>query len=255
MTTDIQYPDHFIERLHAVWGEGFMSPGGPKEVQEIVRGLDLGGKTVLDIGFGTAGPAIVLARDLDAVRVVGIDVEEPLYRRALATVGQAGLSDRIELRLVEPGPLPFDDASFDLVFSKDSIIHIPDKAALFAEIMRVLRAGGIFAASDWLRGTGADADAALKHMGSHLHFEMATAPEMEAMLRDSGFEHVGSLDRNAWYAIVVEEELHTLEQSYDELVSKVGREIVDPWLEVRRGLARAVQGGGLRPTHLRAQKP
>jgi phosphoethanolamine N-methyltransferase len=31
-----------------------------------------------------------------------------------------------------PGPLPFESASFDVVFSKDAIVHIPDKAALYA---------------------------------------------------------------------------------------------------------------------------
>lgn len=255
MTTEIQYPDHFIERLHAVWGEGFLSPGGAEEVREIVRGLDLAGTSVLDIGFGTAGPAIVLARDLGAGRVVGIDVEEPLHRRATVMVENMGLANQVDLRLVVPGPLPFDDASFDVVFSKDSIIHIPDKAALFAEARRVLKPRGVFAASDWLRGEGAEAEAALKNMGGHLHFEMATASEMEALLHAAGFESVSSVDRNAWYAIVVEEELCTLERNYNALVEKVGKDIVDPWLEVRRGAAKAVHGGGLRPTHLRAIKP
>ncbi len=162
---DVQYPDHFIERLHAVWGEGFLSPGGAEEVCEIVRGLSLTGKSVLDIGFGTAGPAIVLARDLGADRVVGIDVEEQLHRRATALVERMGLTDRVDLELVTPGRLPFDDASFDVVFSKDSIIHIPDKAALFSEIIRVLKPGGVFTASDWLSGEGPEEEAALAHMG------------------------------------------------------------------------------------------
>ena len=34
MSDDIQYPGHFIERLHTIWGEGFLSPGGPEEVGE-----------------------------------------------------------------------------------------------------------------------------------------------------------------------------------------------------------------------------
>jgi len=255
MTSDIQYPDNFIERLHAVWGEGFLSPGGAEEVREIVRDLDLVDKTLLDIGFGTAGPAITLARELGAGQVVGVDVEEPLHRRAIAMVKAAGLSDRVDLRLVEPGPLPFGDASFDVVFSKDSIIHIPDKGSLFAEVRRVLKPGGVFAASDWLSGEGPEAEAALKNMGGHLHFEMATAPQMEKMLCDAGFESVTSVDRNRWYAIVVEEELRTLDRVYDDLVEKIGKEIVDPWVQVRRGAAKAVQGGGLRPTHLRGTKP
>ena len=40
--------------------------------------------------------------------------------------------------------------------SKDSMVQIPDKPAIYAEVLRVLRPGGRFIASDWLRGgTGA----------------------------------------------------------------------------------------------------
>ena len=66
-------------------------------------------------------------------------------------VEKAGLSDRIDLRLYDPGPLPFGDEEFDIVFGKDSWIHIEDKRGFFAEIFRVLKPGGILAAGDWLR--------------------------------------------------------------------------------------------------------
>ena len=44
-----------------------------------------------------------------------------------AKVERAGLADRIEVRKVEPDPMPLPDVSTDIVFSKDSIVHIPDK--------------------------------------------------------------------------------------------------------------------------------
>ena len=51
-TEDSHYTDEFIDRLETLWGEGFLSPGGAEKVQEIVKGVDLAGKSVPDIGCG-----------------------------------------------------------------------------------------------------------------------------------------------------------------------------------------------------------
>jgi len=258
MSDDIQYPDHFIDRLHKVWGEGFLSPGGAEEVREIVTGLDLTGKTVLDVGFGTGGPAIALAREHDAARVVGLDLEPQLRDRAQRNADQAGVADRIELRLVEPGPFPLDDQSFDVVFSKDSMIHIEDKVALFSEVLRVLKPGGVFVASDWLSG---DDEAGLPALNrfcevGHLTFAMATAAETGAALRQAGFESVATRDRNAWYKDVCAAELARIQGPLKtELIDSFGEEIYTHWVRVRTALNDAVAAGGLRPTHMRGFRP
>lgn len=251
-----QYSDDFIERLHLVWGPGFLSPGGPEEVAAIVDGLDLHDARVLDIGSGTGGPAIVLARDRGA-RVVGIDVEPQLIERSRRTAAQAGVGGRAEFRLVEPGSLPFEDAAFDLVFSKDALIHISDKAALYAEILRVLKPGGVFAASDWLAGEGAADDPAFQRyleLG-HLSFAMATAAETAAVMRAAGFAEVATTDRNAWYAEVSAREVAEIAGPLrDRIIAVSSRETYETWLTVRRALAEATATGSLRPTHLRGRR-
>lgn len=258
MSEDIQYPDHFIERLHVIWGEGFLSPGGPEEVSEIVKGIDLSGKVVLDVGFGTGGPAIALAKDHHAAKVVGIDVESQLRDRASKNVDNAGVKEKVELKIVEPGPFPFDDESFDVVFSKDSMIHIEDKTALFKEVNRVLKPGGVFVASDWLSGDDENGLPALDRLRklAHLSFKMATAGEMETALADAGLRDIKSRDRNSWYATVCANELAQIEGPLkQQVIGIVGEEIYSNWLSVRKGLSEAVTAGGLRPTHLRGFKP
>jgi len=112
--------------------------------------VELEGRTVVDIGSGAGGVPILLADRHGAARVIGLDVEATMVAHARAKVERAGLQDRIEIRRVEPGPMPLPDASIDVVFSKDSIVHIPDKEALAADAFRVLKPGGRFVASDWL---------------------------------------------------------------------------------------------------------
>lgn len=251
-----QYTEDFITRLHMVWGAGFLSPGGPEEVREIVRGLDLAGERVLDIGCGTGGPSVTLAKM--GAHVTGIDVEPHLLDHA-GRIGQAaGLADRLVWRCVAPGPLDFPDGAFDVVFSKDALIHVPDKPALYREVLRALRPGGVFAASDWLAGANAANDPAyLRWLAiSNLDFVMATAAETETAMHAAGFAEVASRDRNAWYAPMATAEVDRIEGPlWQELVAAVGEETMTAWSRVRRALADATQSGGLRPTHLRGIRP
>lgn len=63
--------DHSIIAVNQLlWGEGFLSPGGARAVRPIVDGLDLAGRTLLDIGCGVGGVDRVLAEDYGC-RVIG----------------------------------------------------------------------------------------------------------------------------------------------------------------------------------------
>ena len=152
MAYEKQYSDAVRASVETVYGAGFLSPGGAAEVGHILDGLAIAGRDVLDLGCGPGGAAVALAGDLGAGRVLGIDVDAQTLERAAETVAAVGLADRITLKLVEPGPLPLPDGSFDVVFSKDVIAHVTDKDTLYGEILRVLRPGGAFAGSDWMRG-------------------------------------------------------------------------------------------------------
>jgi len=134
--TDL-YGQRDIAFLEQLWGEGYLSPGGPDEVSRIIEGLDLRGATILDIGCGTGGIAVSLVADHGAAKVVGVDVEAALCVQARARVERHQLQGRIDIRLVAPGPFPFADEEFDVVFSKDSIVHISDKESLCRDAFRV----------------------------------------------------------------------------------------------------------------------
>ena len=78
----VEYDDDFVAVLEAMWGAGFLSPGGPEEVARIVEGLDLSGARVLDVGCGAGGCDLELALRHGAAEVVG--------------VGPTSLAERIE---------------------------------------------------------------------------------------------------------------------------------------------------------------
>ncbi|RMD88595.1 MAG: methyltransferase domain-containing protein, partial [Alphaproteobacteria bacterium] len=75
MADELLYDERHLALLEALWGEGYLSPGGPEEVARILDGVALAGREVLDIGCGAGGITVALAADFGAARVVGIDVE------------------------------------------------------------------------------------------------------------------------------------------------------------------------------------
>ena len=137
-----------------------------------------------------------------------------------------------------------------MVFSKDAIVHIPDKAACYAEVLRTLRPDGVFAGSDWLRGGEETytSDAREWLECARLDFRMETLDETRRALERSGYERVRLVDRNAWYKGAIVEELTTLAgDNYEKLVELVGEEMARHRVESSRQKQRVIEQGFLRP--------
>jgi SAM-dependent methyltransferase len=212
----------------------------------------------LDFGCGTGGIACHLVAACGAGRVTGIDVEAPVLAHARERARRRGLSARTIFVAVEPGPLPFADASFDLVFSKDAMIHVPDKEALFADLCRVLKPGGRLAASDWLsRDDGPPSPAMAAYVEQEgLSFGMASPSRTAAAMTAAGFVEIAVTDRNPWYRDLARAELERLEGPlYGPATAAAGGALVDKNIETWRRMVVVLDAGELRPTHLSARKP
>ena len=251
-----EYDDALVALLELIWGEGFLSPGGPAAVGKVIEGLDLTGKTVLDIGCGLGGIDAILARDRGA-RVIGLEIERALIARARRRIAHAELADRVDLRLVTPGPLPLADASVDVVFGKDSWIHVADKGAFFAETFRVLAPGGVLAASDWLRGPEPYSDDMRTFFELEgLTYHMETAEGYAAKLRAAGYVAVAVEDTaDECRALAHDEYARMRGPLRAEMVAALGPEKTEHFIENWRMLTVVLDGRELRPAQMRARKP
>ena len=253
-----EYDAVAIRFLEALWGEGYLSPGGPDEVRRVVEGVDFSGRTVLDIGCGSGGVTLFLAREYPLSAITGFDVEQPVIDAATRRAEAAGLSETVSFVRGAPGPLPFADASFDLVFSKDAMIHVADKESLFADIFRILRPGGVLAASDWLTSHDGEPSQAMRAYlaAEGLSFGMASSRRYEQAMRNAGFEEVTTLSRNAWYREVARGELARLKgPEYERIAAMVGKQYVDKNIRTWTAMQVVLDSGEHCPTHLRARKP
>ena len=113
------------------------------------------GMQVLDIGSGVGGPARTLAAEYSC-QVVGLDLTKTFCEAAEMLTRKVGLGNQVAFKQGSALDLPFDDGSFDAVWTQNTIMNINDKAKVFAEAHRVLRPRGILALEAIMLGSLAE---------------------------------------------------------------------------------------------------
>jgi len=258
LSDEVLYDQQVIEFLEDIWGDGFLSPGGTDEVRRVLQGVTVDGKLVIDIGCGSGACAILLAKEYHAKRVVGIDVEKPVCDAAKNRVKAERLADKVQIQLVEPGPLPFTNDEVDVVFSKDAIIHIPDKETMALDAFRILKPGGQFAASDWLISHDNDPSPQMADYikAEGLDFAMASPSRYANAMKRAGFIDIELVNRNSWYATEADKELQWLKGAKrSELQERHGKDFIDHQVEIWSKLVTVLKSGEHCPHHIRARKP
>ena len=97
---------------------------------------------VLDLGCGIGGPGRFVV-DRFGCSVVGVDLLALRVELAQALTNMTGMAGRISYRVADATNLGIEAESFEQVWMLDVSMHIKDKRALFGEIARVLRPGGL----------------------------------------------------------------------------------------------------------------
>ena len=106
---------------------------------------------VLDVGGGIGGPARQLA-DRFGCNVTVVDLTPEYCAVGETLTAWTHLTDRVSFVHASALDMPFDDASFDVVWTQHASMNISDKDSLYREVARVVRPGGRFAFFDILAG-------------------------------------------------------------------------------------------------------
>jgi SAM-dependent methyltransferase len=155
-----------------------------------------GDDAVLDAGCGMGGPARYLARTCGCT-VRGIDMTDPYLETAELLNDMTGLGDKVLLERGDVTDMRFDDESFDVVWTQHAAQSVPDKAAFFAEMDRVLKPGGRAVVYDLYRGPGSPVHfPAFWGQDDSISF-LASDDEMRGLLEAAGFEVVHWNDTTA----------------------------------------------------------
>jgi len=144
-----------------------------------------GTNPVLDVGTGTALIPIELCHQNAAARIVGIDLAENMLAVGRENTRRAGLEKRIRLERIDAKKMPYADGLFAAVISNSIVHHIPNPAAVFAEMVRVVAPGGTLFIRDLLRPTDETSLAQLVELhtaGANAHQKQMFADSLHAAL-------------------------------------------------------------------------
>lgn len=111
---------------------------------------------ILDVGTGTALIPIELASRKLGFHITAVDLAAEMLAVGQRNVERAGHCDCITLERVDAKGLPYPDAAFHAVMSNSIIHHIPQPRGAVAEMLRVLKPGGLLFIRDLLRPETAD---------------------------------------------------------------------------------------------------
>ncbi len=129
---------------------------------------DVAGKKLLDLGAGYGGAARVLAGEHGA-EVTCLNLSAVENERNHEMNAAAGLSDKIDVIDGSFDAMPFDDASFDMAWSQDAILHAPDRSAVLDEVARILKPGGLFIFHDPMQADQLDDTDVLQPIYDRIH--------------------------------------------------------------------------------------
>jgi phosphoethanolamine N-methyltransferase len=203
-----QYSEGGIRDYEQVWGEGFVSPGGPEKARELIARLELEpGARVLDACCGLGGSAFLMAREF-GFWVDGVDLSSNMVRLAQASCCSQELQDRVAIRLGDCLELEGEEV-YDAIFSRDAFLHIQDKARLFSTLHRLLKPGGKLLFTDYACAPQPWSDGFAQYVASR-GYTLHTLDEYQALVSAAGFVEVEGVDSTEEFAGFLRDDLETI---------------------------------------------
>ena len=105
-------------------------------------------QNIIDVGCGIGGSTIYLAQKFGS-NATGITLSPVQASRAKERAVEAGMNGLVCFQVANALEMPFEDNTFDLVWSLESGEHMPEKTKFIAECYRVLKPGGKMILATW----------------------------------------------------------------------------------------------------------
>ena len=229
-----QYTRNGILRYEHVFGRGYVSTGGHTTTQALESKLAQAlrpGLRVLDVGSGIGGVAFYLAEKYDA-KVVGVDLAGEMIAIAEERAVEAKAADSVRFILGDVLDESAVSGPFDLVWSRDALMHIPNKPQLFGRLLDLLGPGGALAITDYARGEG-ELSPEFQEYIAKTGYHVVSPRQYGNLLEDAGFVDVKVEDATDRFVAILKDEMGRLESDSAKFLAVFGeadyRYLLDRW--------------------------
>jgi len=216
-----QYSRKGILRYEAIFGRTYVSVGGETTTSMFTSQLKLSpNMKVLDIGCGTGGSAFFMARrygadthgvDL-ATHMVGIAQD---YRAEM----EAEVKHRVQFYVEDATSMTYPPDFYDVVYSRDTILHIEDKEALFRNFLSTLKPGGKLMITDYCRGDQEHSQR-FKDYVDQRGYNLHTVKEYGDIIKRAGFTNVVANDKTDLMKDIMHMEMDKFDKIKDKFIEE-----------------------------------
>jgi len=179
---------------------------------------------VLDVGCGSGGPALFIARSIGC-NITGVDIHEKGVEVANKQSQATGLASLAQFRLVDGSKsLPFEENAFDAIACIDAINHLPNRLGVLIEWQRILKPGGRLLFTDPITVTGLLSSEEIA-VRSSAGFYLFAAPDAdERLISEAGFELLRREDVTENMGLVAKRWHEARAKHAEFLIQAVGKE-------------------------------
>ncbi|KAL4234230.1 hypothetical protein ACF0H5_005881 [Mactra antiquata] len=228
-----QYSNNGILRYEKIFGRTFISTGGLDTTKEFVDRLELKpGQVILDVGCGIGGSAFYMVKEY-GVKVVAIDLSSNMINIGYQRAKEVGVNeDEVQFEVADATKREYKPETFDVIYSRDTILHIPDKLSLFQKFFKWLKPGGKLFISDYCCSDEEHSD----HFKAYVQqrgYTLLSPNKYGEVLSQAGFSNVDAKDRTDLFVQSLEKELVVASGVEKEFVQEFSQEdfdaIVNGW--------------------------
>ncbi|XP_076032198.1 uncharacterized protein LOC143019997 [Oratosquilla oratoria] len=236
-----------IRKFERIYGSTWMSNGGELRTRNLLTTLGLvQGQRALILGSGGGGEAFLMAQRY-GVHAHGVDISSNMHQIAMDNLAlkEKKVQDLIHFEVADMMKMKLEEESYDVIYSRDTILYVSDKESFFKKLLGWLRPGGKLLVVDYCRGNIEDSTQEFEDLVEQRRWRLDTLAHYEECLRKVGFKDVKAQNVSDEFLRFITDDIKHLMSMRECYIQDFTEEEYDESLFRLKGIQGGLREGGL----------